>query len=139
MIGLKQAGISDKEIAAMLLKNANPKGAAPPSLAAAVFPVPPPPLLPGVDDVGLYYKGQNGHWVNVMSENVNFKTGGVLKSAFTDGIVKATVTATLPGPRANWLYIPRWSSLGMCLRGGLQKSTNYCGCIPTETGANFAP
>jgi hypothetical protein len=98
LIALKQAGITDKEIAAMLSKNANPNGPAamPPTIVLAA----PPPPLPGITDVGVYYKDKDGNWQDVVSENVNFKTGGVLKTAFSDGIVKPDLNGHLTGPES---------------------------------------
>jgi hypothetical protein len=98
LIALKQAGITDKEVGAMLMKNANPNGPAPAQVPTAIVIAAPPPPLPGVTDVGVYFKDKSGQWVNVDSENVNFKTGGVLKSAFTDGIVKPDLNGHLTGP-----------------------------------------
>jgi hypothetical protein len=96
LIALKQAGITDKEVGAMLMKNANPNG--PAQMPATIVVAAPPPPLPGVTEVGVYFKDKSGQWVNVDSENVNFKTGGVLKSAFTDGIVKQDMNGHLTGP-----------------------------------------
>ncbi len=96
LIALKQAGITDKEVGAMLMKNANPNG--PAQMPTMITIAAPPPPLPGVTDVGVYFKDKNGQWVNIESENVNFKTGGVLKSAFSDGIVKPDLNGHLTGP-----------------------------------------
>jgi hypothetical protein len=98
LIALKQAGITDKEVGAMLMKNANPNGPAAAQVPTTIVLAAPPPPLPGVTDVGVYFKDKSGQWVNVDSENVNFKTGGVLKSAFTDGIVKQDLNGHLTGP-----------------------------------------
>lgn len=97
MIALKQQGLSDKVIGAMLSKNANPNGPATQMPATIVLAAPPPPL-PGVTDVGVYYKDKSGQWADVLSENVNYKTGGVLKSAFSDGVVKGDLNGHLSGP-----------------------------------------
>ncbi len=98
LIALKQAGITDKEVGAMLMKNANPNGPASAAVPTTIMIATPPPPLPGVTDVGIYFKDKSGQWVNVESENVNFKTGGVLKSAFSDGIVKPDLNGHLTGP-----------------------------------------
>lgn len=98
LIALKQAGITDKEVGAMLMKNANPNGPAPAPVPTTIVIAAPPPPLPGVTDVGVYFKDKTGQWVNIESENVNFKTGGVLKSVFTDGIVKQDLNGHLTGP-----------------------------------------
>ena len=98
LIALKQAGITDKEVGAMLSKNANPNGTQGAPMPAQIVLAAPPPALPGVTDVGVYYKDKDGQWVNVNSENVNFKTGGVLKSALSEGIVKGDMNGHLTGP-----------------------------------------
>lgn len=98
LIALKQAGITDKEIGAMLMKNANPNGPAVSQAPQTIVIAAPPPALPGVTDVGVYYKDKDGAWVNINSENVNFKTGGVMKTVFTDGIVKPDLNGHLSGP-----------------------------------------
>jgi hypothetical protein len=98
LIALKQAGITDKEIGAMLMKNANPNGPAASQVPATIVIAAPPPPLPGVTDVGIYFKDKNSQWVDIESENVNFKTGGVLKSAFSDGLVKPDLNGHLTGP-----------------------------------------
>lgn len=97
MIALKQAGLTDKEIGAMVSKNANPNGT-PAAVPTTIVLAAPPPPLPGLTDVGVYYKGKDGNWTNVDSEIVNFKTGGALKSAFTNGIVKPDLNGHLTGP-----------------------------------------
>lgn len=98
LIALKQAGITDKEVGAMLMKNANPNGSAPAQMPATVVLAAPPPALPGVTDVGVYFKDKSGAWDNMDSENVNFKTGGVAKTLFSDGIVKPDLNGHLSGP-----------------------------------------
>jgi hypothetical protein len=98
LIALKQAGITDKEVGAMLMKNANPNGPAQAQMPTTIMIAAPLPALPGVTDVGVYFKDKNGQWVNVESENVNFKTGGVMKSAFSDGLVKPDLNGHLTGP-----------------------------------------
>lgn len=98
LIALKQSGVTDKEISAMLMKNANPNGPAPSAMPTTIVLAAPPPALPGVTDVGVYYKDKTGAWVNMDSENVNFKTGGVMKSVFSDGIVKPDLNGHLSGP-----------------------------------------
>ncbi len=100
LIALKQAGITDKEVGAMLMKNANPNGPAQAQMPTTIMIAAPPPALPGVTEVGVYLKDKNGDWNIITSENVNFKTGGVLKSAFSDGIVKPDTNGHLSGPES---------------------------------------
>jgi len=103
LIALKQAGVSDKELGAMVTKNAGPAPA--PPTQTIVIAAPTGPKLPdGVDEVGVYFKNTKGAWSNVFTENVNWKTGGVLKSIATDGIVKGDINGHLTGP-ASKLHI----------------------------------
>ena len=91
LIGLKKNGVSDKVIAAMVAKGAS---AAPPTPAApAAAPAPTSPL---VAEIGVYHKKADS-WAEVQAEVVNFKTGGVLKSIGTAGIVKGDVNGHLNG------------------------------------------
>lgn len=92
IIALKTAGASDKVIAAIIAR------AAAPAAPAAAPPVAAPPTRPaGIDDVGVYYRDRNGAWINLEPEIVNFKTGGVLKSIASDGLVKGDVNGHIPG------------------------------------------
>jgi hypothetical protein len=88
LIALKTGGASEKVIAAMLLKKT---GDAPapvaPAVSAAVGPV---------NEVGVYYK-KAGAWTDMDPEVVSFKTGGVLKTIATEGIVKGDVNGHIKG------------------------------------------
>jgi hypothetical protein len=103
IIALKTAGVGDKVIAAIVAKAAAPAVAPPlPPLAPAASPRP-----AGIDDVGVYFQGKNGAWQNLEPEIVNFKTGGVLKSIASQGIVKGDVNGHIPGKNAkNVLTFP---------------------------------
>ncbi len=96
LIALKAAGASDKVIAAILMKASAPSAApasAPAAAASAGLP-------PGIDDVGVYYKDTNGAWTPLMPEIVNFKTGGVLKSIGSVGLVKGDINGHIKGAHA---------------------------------------
>jgi hypothetical protein len=97
LLALKKAGVSDAVVAAMISRNAvmksgvaNPSGTNLPSAA----PSGPPP---GVDEVGVYYQDKNKAWHLIPSEIVNTKSGGVLKSIATDGIVKGDTNGHIKG------------------------------------------
>jgi hypothetical protein len=81
LIALKGAGVSDKVIAAMISKAS---GGGAPAAAAA------PAAVSPVGEVGVYYK-KSDTWADLNPEIVNFKTGGVLKTIGTAGIVKGDV------------------------------------------------
>lgn len=97
LIALKKAGISDKVIAAMIAKGSAP--AAPAPAAASPAPAPAASATPGgglVNEVGVYYLKADT-WTDLPPEVVNFKTGGVLKTIGTAGIVKGDVNGHLNG------------------------------------------
>jgi hypothetical protein len=95
LIALKTAGVSDKVVGAIVMKT---NGTAP---AATVAPQATGSGLPaGIDEVGVYYKDKTGAWASLLPEIVNFKTGGVLKSMMTDGIVKGDLNGHIAGKSA---------------------------------------
>ena len=95
LIALKKAGASDKVISAVLMRAS---GIAP-AAASTAAPVATSSLPAGIDDVGVYYKNKSGAWTALMPEIVNFKTGGVLKSVATIGIVKGDLNGHVVGAR----------------------------------------
>ena len=90
LIALKSGGVSEKVIGAMITKSSTPS--APPSAAPPVAA----PAAGPVNEVGVYYK-KAGAWTDLDPEVVSFKTGGVLKSLATDGIVKGDINGRLKG------------------------------------------
>jgi hypothetical protein len=97
LIALKQGGVGDKVIAAMVEKMAGAP-AKPATPAPAAVPATAPALPAGGHalEVGVYYKNA-GNWADLPPEVVNFKTGGVLKSIGTAGIVKGDVNGRVNG------------------------------------------
>jgi hypothetical protein len=105
LIALKTAGVGDKVIAAMVDKMAshgNPLAHAPaatPAPAAATGAAP-------VNEVGVYFK-KGDAWADLPPEVANFKTGGVLKTIGTAGIVKGDVNGHVNGAHSpNQLKTP---------------------------------
>jgi hypothetical protein len=97
LLALKKAGVSDAVVAAMISRNAAMKsGVANPAGTNMTAPAPAGPP-PGVDEVGVYYQDKNKAWHPVPSEIVNTKSGGVLKSIATDGIVKGDTNGHIKG------------------------------------------
>src|ERR1019366_6790859 len=88
LIALKTAGVSDKVIGAMISKSS---GGAP-----AVGSTPAMAGAGPVNEVGVYYK-KGDAWTDLNPEVVNFKTGGVLKSIGTAGIVKGDINGHVNG------------------------------------------
>jgi hypothetical protein len=92
LIALKSAGVGDKVIAAMVSRMAPPatgvpaNSTAPAANSASAL----------VSEVGVYYK-KGDAWTDLPPEVVNFKTGGVLKTIGTAGIVKGDINGHLNG------------------------------------------
>jgi hypothetical protein len=85
MIALKTAGVPDKVIAAMIAKGTALAPAAQPAAVAA-----------STREIGVYFK-KDGEWKDLLPEVVNWKTGGVLKSIASAGIVKGDVNGNVQG------------------------------------------
>jgi hypothetical protein len=85
LIALKQAGVSDAVMAAMIAENA-PAAATAPSANRSEYPT----------DIGVYY-GSQEVYTNLQAEVVNTKTGGFMKSLATDGIVKGDINGHING------------------------------------------
>lgn len=120
LIALKQAGASDKVIAAVVLKAAGPSATLPASapaggsgttlggttigngsMAPGGSPAAGSALPAGVDSVGVYYlDGNSNTWQEVPAEVVNFKTGGALKHIATVGVIKQDMNGLLGGNRS---------------------------------------
>jgi hypothetical protein len=112
IIGLKQAGVSERVIGAMVAKNAatsppratGPDGRTRLDMGAPPPPEPAAPLVPadltleGVDEMGVYYKSHDGKWVPIEPELMNFRSGGALKSYGTDHLIKEDRNGHLMGP-----------------------------------------
>jgi hypothetical protein len=94
LIALKSAGAGDKVIAAIVTKAAAP--ATPPAAVASAGSGRPA----GIDDVGVYLRDRKGAWNMLEPEIVNFKTGGVLKSIASEGLVKGDVNGHVQGKNA---------------------------------------
>jgi hypothetical protein len=93
MVKLKELGVPDSVLAAMVSKGA---GGAEPVKNGAVALAPDNAEVPQGLEVGVYFK-KGGAWTELLPEVVNWKTGGVLKSVATAGIVKGDVNGRLPG------------------------------------------
>ena len=95
LIALKNAGVSQQVIAAMQARAAG----------LAFHPnekVNPAPLSAGVDEIGVYYQDtRTGEWLPLKTERVQFKSGGWVKSTFTDGIIKQDMNGHVDGPKSS--------------------------------------
>ncbi len=93
LIQLKSASVSSRVIQVML----DPlKGDAPQTTASSVAKGGPNGDSDIPSDIGVYAKRQ-GNWVEVLPEVVNWKSGGVMKSVATVGVVKGDVNGHLNG------------------------------------------
>ena len=97
IIQLKNARVSERVINTMIAKQSGTLAPPAPTPVAAPAAA---PAAPPVDEVGVYYKDKDGHWVEMLPEIVNFKTGGFLKSLGSDGIVKGDVNGHIAGKTA---------------------------------------
>lgn len=102
LIALKQAGVSERVIRAVVAKASvtntviNPSNAGPGAVSAWATPVD----LTGVDELGIYYKDHDGKWTKMDPEIVNFRSGGALKSYGTNHIIKEDRNGHLMGESA---------------------------------------
>ena len=94
LIALKQAGVSDRVITAMVNKGRI-------RLTGAD-----PVVLSDVNEIGVYYKDRNGKWQPVEPEIVHIKSGGFIKSTVTHNIIKEDKNGHVNG-RESKLLLPR--------------------------------
>ncbi|SNT22514.1 hypothetical protein SAMN05421770_105267 [Granulicella rosea] len=96
LIELKQSGLSDAIITAMVNHG-----------RIRITPDRPAPAeAPEVNEIGVYYKDNQGRWVAIEPEIVHIKTGGWLKSTATDGIIKQDHNGHVNGKESK-LLLPR--------------------------------
>ena len=69
-----------------------------------------------VDEVGVYYK-HDGRWIQMMPEVINWKTGGVVKSISTLGIVRTDVNGRIQNGQASVHLHADTDLLVYCLDG----------------------
>ncbi len=100
LIALKQAGVPQPVIAAMLARSSG--------LAAHAdsAPLTASPLSPDVDQEGVYHKESNGHWTLIAPELVHYRSGGWVKSTLTNNIVKKDRNGELSGGQAALVLKP---------------------------------
>ena len=100
LIALKNAGVSEPVISAMLARNSG----------LAQRPDPKPievaPLSPEVDDPGVYFKNKQGQWEPVSPELVKYRDGGALKSLATNNIIKKDLNGEVSGPKSSLALSP---------------------------------
>lgn len=97
LLKLKEAGVSEKILAAMASKGSGSGNPAPGTAPSAT--VPGDTDIPQGIDIGVYYK-KGGQWEEMLPEVVNWKTGGVLKHIASAGVVKGDVNGHIQGPHS---------------------------------------
>ncbi len=99
LIALKSSGASDKIISAIMVRASSGSPAAAPAGSSAT-----PAATASVPSGHRRYRGlakdKSGAWAPMMPEIVNFKTGGVVKSIATVGIVKGDINGHIQGSKA---------------------------------------
>lgn len=94
LVKLKEQGVSDKVLAAMIAKGSAGSGSG--AVASnAPLAAPGDSDLPPNADIGAYFK-KAGKWEEMLPEVVNWKTGGVIKNIASAGIVKGDVNGHIP-------------------------------------------
>jgi hypothetical protein len=157
LIALKQAGVSERVIRAVVAKASTTNTVTDPAAgprplnashaaAADSNAADLPPDLSGVDELGIYYKDHNGKWMKMDPEIVNFRSGGALKSYATDHLIKEDNNGHIVGESAPLtlsrstdflLYMPVGTDpveyLLLKLRPGAQHSREF----RSQTGGVF--
>ena len=95
LVNLKQKGVSEKILTAMVSKGIG-TGTAPPTAVASAGTTPADGDIPPGIDIGVFYK-KAGKWEEMLPEVVNWKTGGVMKSIASAGIVKGDINGHIAG------------------------------------------
>ncbi len=121
LIALKKAKVSDKVVAALVVKVSGAQAGPSAAAGGGLNPAASGGVPAGVDSVGVYYQDPSGAWQEVPAEVVNFKTGGALKHIATVGIVKEDMNGDIAGNRSRLvvkypasfiLYVPEGTSPG---------------------------
>ncbi len=100
LIKLKQDGVSEKILTSMVSKgSARSASEAASTVAPPASAAPADSDIPPGIDIGVFYK-KAGKWEEMLPEVVNWKTGGVLKSIASAGIVKGDVNGRIVGPHS---------------------------------------
>ena len=98
LVGLKNAGVSERIINAMVNKASG--GTVGPAAAASPGP------RGVISEPGIYYK-KNNEYLELLSESVEWKTGGAMKSIASAGIIKKDLKGEITGPSSrNFLQNP---------------------------------
>lgn len=100
LVALKNAGVSQAVISAMLAHNSGLQQHPAPA------PVDVAPLSVNTDDPGVYFKNRQGSWEELGAELVHYRDGGALKSVLTRDIVKKDENGVVNGPKSRLSLAP---------------------------------
>lgn len=100
LVALREAGVSNAVIDAIMAKalgqaqsgEVGPAQSAPPQAGTLAG-------IPSVSEIGVYYK-KGDDWVELLPEVVNWRTGGVLKTIASAGLVKGDINGFIMGPNS---------------------------------------
>src|SRR5580704_1695506 len=95
LVKLKQQGVPDKVLGAMVAKGSGGSSSSSEPTSAE----PASNDVPQNIEIGVYYK-KGGKWEEMLPDVVNWKTGGVMKSIATAGVVKGDVNGHIEGPHS---------------------------------------
>ncbi len=101
LLKLKDAGVSQAVIQAMLSTGAEKKAVSATPATVVSTPAKPPQSAEFPDEVGVY-EVLRGKLVAIEPEIVNWRTGGVVKNAVTLGLDKGHVNGTVAGPHSKF-------------------------------------
>ena len=102
LVALKEAGVSERIITAMVNKTSGGGGGGTTASGAAL----PAMRAASVGQPGLYYR-KNNEMLELIHEDISWKTSGALKSVASAGIVKKDLKGTITGPSSrNFLTNP---------------------------------
>lgn len=95
LIALKEAGVPQPVISAMMARSSglSEHAVGPASIAVS-------PLSPDIDEDGVYHKDKDGRWVAVSPELVHYKSGGWVKSTLTYNVVKKDRNGDVSGAQS---------------------------------------
>jgi len=109
LVGLKEAGVSEKILKAMMAKGRGgvPAAVAPPPAEGGKAEAMKPDAAPrGIKGDGVYYR-KGAEFFEVLTEEINWKTSGALKSFASAGIIKKDLGGKITGPSSrNFLQNP---------------------------------
>lgn len=107
LIALKQAGVDERIISLILAHGTGLTVRTSAAGAASTLePIEISPLSAGIDEMGVYYQDKAGEWIELKTEKVVIKSGGFIKSAITDGLIKQDRNGTVQGEHSSLVLAP---------------------------------